>query len=70
MPLKVQQEKERGRGVISVFAPYQIMNLPDGYSRRVKNIDDLLGNDMLRIYIAQDAGVTSKLPVCCFERDH
>ena len=70
VPLKVQQEKERGRGVISVFAPYQIMNLPDGYSRRVKNIDDLLGNDMLRIYIAQDAGVTSKLPVCCFERDH
>ena len=34
VPLKIQQEKERGRGVISVFAPYQIMNyqmgIPEG----------------------------------------
>lgn len=68
--LKIQQERERGRGVISVFAPYQIIDLPDGYSRRVKNVDDLLGDDMLRIYISQDAAITSRLPVCCFERDH
>ncbi len=70
VPLKIQQEKERGRGVISVFAPFQIMNLPDGYSRRVKNVDDLLGNDMLRIYIAQDGEISSRWPICRFEREH
>ena len=70
VPLKIQQEKAKGRGVISVFAPYQIMDLPDGYSRRVKNVDDLLGNDMLRIYIAQDGEISSRLPICCSEREH
>ena len=67
---RIQDAKKNGRGVICIFAPYQIINLPDGYSRRVKNVDDLLGEQMLRIYISQDPGIKDSVPVCSFEKEN
>ena len=61
---KILEVKNTERKVICVFAPYEMMDQPDGYARRIKNIDDLLGERMLRIYIAKSSVVNAVLPEC------
>ena len=41
---KILEVKNTERKVICVFAPYEMMDQPDGYARRIKNIDVQLLN--------------------------
>ena len=61
---KIWSQKFELGGVICVFAPYDGLNSPDGYFRRVKNIDQLLPEKMLRIYISRDSCVEGDVPTC------
>lgn len=67
---KIWEAKSSGSGVISIFAPYEEINRPDGYSRRIKNIDDLLEKQMLRVYISKNTGGNDSLPVCSVEAEN
>lgn len=56
--------KMQGKKIISIFAPYEDINLPDGYCRRVKNVDGLLEDDVVRVYIAKIIGAELSVPKC------
>ena len=45
------------------MAPLENIDLPDGYSRRIKNIDMLLGKNRLRIYMSKDYMLNTTLPI-------
>lgn len=62
--LKVKKDKREERSAICIMAPLEDINLPDGYSRRVKNIDELIGEHVLRIYISQKKKMELELPEC------
>ena len=57
-------EAKRKRGAICIFAPYEEIDMPDGYSRRVKNVDGILGDNMMRVYIAKIVGANGPIPMC------
>mgnify|MGYP004528627751 FL=1 len=58
--LKKIDEREK---CICVMAPIENIDLPDGYSRRIKNIDMLLEKNRLRIYMSKDYMLNTTLPI-------
>lgn len=59
---KIWEAKNSGQGVICIFAPLEEMDMPDGYSRRVKNIDSQLDKAILRVYVAKAIGIKDSWP--------
>ena len=50
---RIRAEKRRNNGAICVMAPiFNSENIRDGYYRRIKAIDDLMGENTLRIYMS------------------
>lgn len=45
-----------------VLAPLENIDLPDGYSRRIKNIDKLFQDKQVKVYMAKDYGINEILP--------
>lgn len=48
---------------IGVMAPLESIDLPDGYSRRIKNIDNVFENDCLRVYMSKVYELDSMMPM-------
>lgn len=67
---KILEAKISGYRVICIFAPYEEMNKPDGYFRRVKNIDDLLGEQTVRVYISKIVGSDERFPICSMQKEN
>ena len=47
---------------ICVLAPLENIDLPDGYSRRIKNIDKLFQDKQVKVYMAKDYELNEMLP--------
>ena len=45
-----------------VLAPLESIDLPDGYSRRIKNIDALFQDKQIKVYMSKDYGLNETLP--------
>lgn len=45
-----------------VLAPLESIDLPDGYSRRIKNIDALFQDKQIKVYMSKDYGLNEALP--------
>ena len=60
--LVVQKIDKQNGNVFGVMAPLEAINLPDGYSRRIKNIDDLVPDDYLKVYMSKDYTIESVVP--------
>lgn len=47
---------------ICVLAPLESIDLPDGYSRRIKNIDTLFQERQIKVYMSKDTGLNVDCP--------
>ena len=48
---------------ICILAPLESIDLPDGYSRRIKNIDTLFEKKQIKVYMSKDYGLNEILPL-------
>lgn len=60
----IKSFKRKGETVVCVMAPLESIDLPDGYSRRIKNIDELFSDMTLRVYISTDLALNTDYPIC------
>lgn len=67
---KIWEAKNSGHGVICIFAPLEEIDMPDGYSRRVKNIDSQLDKGILRVYVAKAIGIEGVWPHYSIQADN
>lgn len=61
--LHLLKEIDEREECICIMAPLENIDLPDGYSRRIKNIDMLLEQNKLRIYMSKDYMLDTMMPI-------